>query len=62
MTRKEEIEDLESRIRHTFAKDVITKVDVSVSKQMLDRWKYLTKYTPDKTPVLKKENHENSKR
>ena len=57
MTRKEEIEDLESRIRHTFAKDVITKVDVSVSKQMLDRWKYLTKYTPDKTPVLKNKLH-----
>lgn len=51
MTREEEILSIEERIRGIFAKDNITRIDVNVSNELLGRWKYLTKYVSDKTPV-----------
>jgi len=62
MSQVDEILNLEKEIKEIFKKDVITKADVRVSNQLLGRWKYLTKYTPDNTPALKTENNENSKR
>lgn len=49
----DEIKTIEQRLRDIFAKDNITKMDVNISNEMLDRWKYLTKYVSDKTPVTK---------
>lgn len=50
--RQEEILSIEERIRGIFAKDNITRIDVNVSNELFSRWKYLTKYVSDKTPVM----------
>lgn len=52
MTREEEILAIEQRIRNIFAKDSIIRIDVNISNELLNRWKFLTKYVPDRTPVL----------
>jgi hypothetical protein len=52
MHKTEEIADLERRIIQVFKKDVITPMDVKESKKLLEKWKFLSGYVSDKTPVM----------
>jgi hypothetical protein len=53
MNTKKEIELIEFKLKATFNKDRITKMDVMESNKLFEKWKQLTKYVSDKTPVLK---------
>lgn len=46
------IQVIEERLRNIFAKEQITKLDINNTKELLDKWKFLTDYVSDKTPVL----------
>ena len=47
-----EIKSIEEKIRNIFNKDVITRTDIINSNSLINRWKSLTDYVTDKTPVL----------
>lgn len=51
--KKKEIKSIEEKIRDIFTKDIITSLDIEISKKLLIRWKFLTEYISDKTPVMK---------
>lgn len=52
MTKEEEIKSIEWKIRNMFDKDKITDADIIDSSKLINRWKFLTNYVSDKTPVL----------
>lgn len=52
MTSSEEIAIIEQKLRNTFSKKVVTKLDVNICNQLLERWKQLTGYVSDKSPVI----------
>ena len=47
-----EIKSIEEKVRNIFNKDVITRTDIINSNNLINRWKSLTDYVTDKTPVL----------
>lgn len=47
-----EIKSIEEKVRNIFVKDLITHMDIINSNNLIDRWKFLTNYVSDKTPVL----------
>ena len=53
MTKEEEIKFIEYRLKTIFSQDVVRAIDVVDSNKLLDKWKVLTGYVSDKTPVLK---------
>jgi hypothetical protein len=53
MTKEEEIKFIEYRLKTIFSQDVVRTIDVVDSNKLLDKWKVLTGYVSDKTPVLK---------
>jgi hypothetical protein len=52
MTKEEEIKFIEYRLKTIFSQDVVRAIDVVDSNKLLDKWKVLTGYVSDKTPVL----------
>lgn len=52
MTKEQEIKFIEYRLKTIFSQDVIRAIDVVDSNKLLDKWKVLTGYVSDKTPVL----------
>ncbi len=52
MTSSEEIAIIEQKLKNTFSKKFITKLDVNICNQLLERWKQLTGYVSDKSPVI----------
>lgn len=52
MIKNQTVLNIEKEIKEIFAKDNIRKLDVVKSNELLDRWKILTNYKSDKTPVL----------
>jgi hypothetical protein len=53
MNTKKEIELIEFKLKATFNKDRITRMDVIESNKLFEKWKQLTKHVSNKTPVLK---------
>lgn len=52
MNIKEEISNIEHRLRLVFDKDRITKLEVNECNLLLERWKELTNYVPKEEPVV----------
>ncbi len=52
MTKEQEISNIEIKLRAIFAQDYIRAIDIKESKKLLEKWKFLTKYVSDKTPVM----------
>lgn len=52
MIKNQTVLNIEKEIKEIFAKDNIRRLDVVKSNELLDRWKILTNYKSDKTPVL----------
>lgn len=52
MTKEQEIKFIEFRLKSIFSQDVIRAIDVVESNRLFDKWKFLTGYISDKTPVL----------
>ncbi len=52
MTKEQEISNIEIKLRAIFAQDYIRSIDIKESKKLLEKWKFLTRYVPDKTPVM----------
>ena len=50
MTKREEISIIENKLRTVFNKDRITRIEVNECNKLLERWKELTYYIPDKKP------------
>jgi len=48
-----ELEQIEQQIRDIFTKESITKLDVNTGNLLFERWKTLTGYISDKSPVCK---------
>jgi hypothetical protein len=44
MSEREEILYIEHTLKNIFKKDIIRRYDITISNQLLDRWKQLTKY------------------
>ena len=53
MTKEEEIKSIELRLKAIFSQDVVKAIHVVESKELFSKWKVLTEYISDKTPVLK---------
>ena len=53
MTKEEEIKSIEFRLKAIFSQDVVKAIHVIESKELFSKWKVLTEYVSDKTPVLK---------
>ncbi len=52
MTKEEEIKSIEFRLKAIFSQDVVRAIDVVESRELFSKWKVLTEYVSDKTPVL----------
>ena len=52
MTKEEEIKSIEFRLKAIFSQDVVKAIHVIESKELFSKWKVLTGYVSDKTPVL----------
>jgi len=52
MTKEEEIKFIEYRLKTIFSQDVVRAIDVVESNKLFNKWKVLTGYISDKTPVL----------
>ena len=52
MIKNQTVLNIEKEIKEIFAKDNIRRLDVVKSNELLDRWKILTNYKSNKTPVL----------
>ena len=52
MTKEQEIKFIEYRLKTIFSQDIVRAIDVVDSNRLLDKWKVLTGYISDKTPVL----------
>jgi hypothetical protein len=52
MIKNQTVLNIEAELKQIFAKDNIRRLDVVKSNELLDRWKILTNYKSDKTPVL----------
>ncbi len=52
ISRRQEISNIEHRLRTVFNKDRITRLEVNECNALLERWKELTGYVPKVEPVL----------
>ena len=52
MIKNQTVLNIEAELKQIFAKDNIRRLDVVKSNELLDRWKILTNYKSNKTPVL----------
>jgi hypothetical protein len=52
MIKNQTVLNIEAELKQIFVKDNIRRLDVVKSNELLDRWKILTNYKSDKTPVL----------
>lgn len=52
MTKEQEIKFIEDKLKSIFSQERIRAVDVIESNKLFDKWKVLTGYISDKTPVL----------
>lgn len=53
MNPEKEIRCIEFTIKKIFQQNKINRYDVNIANKLFDKWKVLTGYVSDKTPVLK---------
>ena len=52
-TTEQEIRDIERELRYIFKQDVIRTIDVNRANALLYKWKDLTSWKEDPTPIFK---------